>query len=51
MVVFPDYPFKRNWVCRNCDAAFLKDNKFNRKRLDGVVHKGKEEKLMFGYTD
>ena len=47
----PDYPVERNWGCRNCDAAFFKDNKFNRGRLEGVVYRDKEEKLRFGYPE
>ena len=47
----PDYPVERNWGCRNCDAAFFKDNKFNRGRLEGVVYRYSEGKLRFGYPD
>ena len=47
----PDYPVERNWGCRNCDAAFFKDNKFNRGRLEGVVYRDKEGKLRLGYPE
>ena len=47
----PDYPVERNWGCRNCDAAFFKDNKFNRGRLKGVAYRDSEGKLRFGYPD
>ena len=47
----PDYPVERNWGCRNCDAAFFKDNKFNRGRLDGVAYRDKDGKLILGYPD
>jgi len=47
----PDYPVERNWGCRNCDAAFFKDNKFNRGRLEGVVYRDKEGKLRLVYPD
>ena len=45
----PDFPVCRTWGCRNCDAAFFKDNKFNRGRLDMVAHRDKNGKLRLGY--
>ena len=33
----PDMPIDRTWGCRNCDAAFFKDNPRNRAALDGRV--------------
>ena len=47
----PDFPVDRTWGCRNCDAAFFKDNKFNRGRLDMVAHRDKEGRLRLGYPD
>tara|TARA_B100000989_G_C19195384_1_gene325399 strand:+ start:75 stop:407 length:333 start_codon:yes stop_codon:yes gene_type:complete len=41
----PDFPVERNWICRNCDAAFFKDNIFNRGRLDMVAYRDKEGRL------
>ena len=40
-----------NWGCRNCEAAFFKDNKFNRGHLEGVFHRDKKGKLRVGYPD
>ena len=47
----PDFPVCRTWGCRNCEAAFFKDNKFNRGHLEGVFHRDKEGKLRVGYPD
>ena len=47
----PDFPVDRTWGCRNCDAAFFKDNKFNRGRLDMVAHRDKEGRLRLGYPE
>ena len=47
----PDFPVCRTWGCRNCEAAFFKDNKFNRGHLEGVFHRDKEGKLKVGYPD
>ena len=33
----PDMPIDRTWGCRNCDAAFFKDNPRNRAALGGRV--------------
>ena len=44
-----DFPVDRTWGCRNCDAAFFKDNKFNLGPLDMDAHRDKDGRLRLGY--
>ena len=45
----PEFPVDRTCDCRTCDAAFFKDHKFNRGRLDMVAHRDKDGRLRLGY--